>query len=122
MKKLLFLFILMLTPMLASADDNQQESLYGEWLLVGWYDGGNWFEVDTNYVAHRHLSIEIPREGYVMAYSMVNEIFVGLLTLNGNEMIFGGENQGCSTEVYCSLMENLFFEKHIRVYKLVHFF
>ena len=113
MKKLLFLFILMLTPMLASADDNQQESLYGEWLLVGWYDGGNWFEVDTNYVAHRHLSIEIPREGYVMAYSMVNEIFVGLLTLNGNEMIFGGENQGCSTEVYCSLMENLFFEKHI---------
>ena len=113
MKKLLFLFILMLSPMLASADDNQQESLYGEWRLVGWNDGGNWFEVDTNYVAHRHLSIEIPKEGYVMAYSMVNEIFVGLLTLNGNEMVFDGEMQGVSTKVYYDLMENLFFEDHI---------
>ena len=66
MKKLLFLFILMLSPMLASADDNQQESLYGEWLLVGWYDGGIWFEVDTNYVSHHHMSIEImdKEEGY----------------------------------------------------------
>ncbi len=72
MKKLLFLITLILVPMLASADDNQQESLYGEWRLVGWNDGGIYFEVDTNYVGHRHLSIEIPREGYVMAYSMVN--------------------------------------------------
>ena len=120
MKKLLFLITLILVPMLASADDNQQESLYGEWRLVGWNDGGIYFEVDTNYVGHRHLSIEIPREGYVMAYSMVNEIFVGLLTLNGNEMIFGGENQRLSTEVYCNNMENLFFEEHICDIKSYH--
>ena len=123
MKKLLFLFILMLTPMLASADDNQQESLYGEWLLVGWYDGGIWFEVDTNYVSHHHMSIEIKykEEGYVMAYSMVNEIFVGLLTLNGNDMIFSGEYKGGSTRVLGTLKENLFFEDHIcdiRFYQL----
>ena len=74
MKKLLFLFILVLSPMLASADADQKESLYGEWRLVGWNDGGNRFEVDNNYVGYRHLSIEIPKEGYVMAYSMVNEI------------------------------------------------
>ena len=42
-------------------------SLYGEWRLVGWNDGGTWFEVDTNYVSHRHLSIEIPVTGVVMA-------------------------------------------------------
>ena len=115
MKKLLFLFILMLTPMLASADDNQQESLYGEWLLVGWYDGGIWFEVDTKYVSHHHMSIEIKykEEGYTMAYSMVNEIFVGLLTLNGNEMFFDGEYKGRSTRVLWSTKENLFFEDHI---------
>ena len=115
MKKLLFLFILMLTPMLASADDNQQESLYGEWLLVGWYDGGIWFEVDTNYVSHHHMSIEIKykEEGYTMAYSMVNEIFVGLLTLNGNEMFFDGEYKGGHTKVWWSRKENLFFEDHI---------
>ncbi len=74
MKKLLFLFILVLSPMLASADANPMESLYGEWRLVGWNDGGNRFEVDNNNVGYRHLSIEIPKEGYVMAYSMVNEI------------------------------------------------
>ncbi len=115
MKKLLFLFILMLTPALANAVDNQQESLYGEWRLVGWYDGGIWFEVDTNYVSHHHMSIEIKdkEEGYTMAYSMVNEIFVGLLTLNGNEMIFDGEYRGVSTKVLGTLNENLFFEDHI---------
>ena len=123
MKKLLALFVLTLLPMLASADAKGRmhasnnvapmESLYGEWWLVGWNDGGNWFEVTPNYVGHRSLSIKIPREGYVMAYSMVNEIFVGLLTLNGNEMIFGGERRGLSTEVDCDIMENLFFEDHI---------
>jgi hypothetical protein len=90
-----------------------KESLYGEWWLVGWNDGGNWFEVDDNYVSHHHLSIEIPREGYVKAYSLVNEIFVGLLTLNGNEIILSGENRGLTTEVYYDIMENLFFEHHI---------
>ena len=123
MKKLLFLSILTFLPLLASADAKGRmhasnnvapmESLYGEWWLVGWNDGGNWFEVTPNYVGHRSLSIKIPREGYVMAYSMVNEIFVGLLTLNGNEMIFGGERRGLSTEVDCDVMENLFFEDHI---------
>ena len=123
MKKLLFLSILTFLPLLASADAKGRmhasnnvapmESLYGEWWLVGWNDGGNWFEVTPNYVGHRSLSIKIPREGYVMAYSMVNEIFVGLLTLNGNEMIFGGERRGLSTEVDCDIMENLFFEDHI---------
>ncbi len=92
---------------------NDPELLYGEWWLVGWNDGGIIFEVDTNYVSRQHLSIEIPREGYVKAYSMVNEIYVGLLTLNGNEMIFGGEMRGGSTLVYGSMMENLFFEEHI---------
>ena len=92
---------------------DQKESLYGEWWLVGYNDEGNWYEVDTNNVGHRHLSIEIPKEGYVMAYSMVNEIFVGLLTLNGNEMIFGGENRRLSTAVNCAIRESLFFEKHI---------
>jgi len=89
------------------------ESLYGEWWLVGWNDKGTWVEVDTNYVCHRHLSIELKEEDYVMAYSMVNEIFVGLLTLNGNEMQFSGEMQRMSTKVGCDLMENNFFEDHI---------
>ena len=111
----------MLLPMLASANDNQQESLYGEWKLVGWNDGGIRFEVDTNYVSHKHMSIEIPKEGYVKAYSMVNEIFLGLLTLNGNEMVFGGEKRWLSTEVYCDIKENLFFENHICDIKLYHF-
>ena len=56
-----------------SANADATESLYGEWWLVGWNDGGTWVEVDTNYVCHQHLSIEIPEEGYVMAYSMVNK-------------------------------------------------
>ena len=121
MKKIALLFTILLLPMAASADAkdgnlvsnnaDQMESLYGEWWLVGWNDGGIYYEVDTNYVSHRHLSIEIPEEGYVMAYSMVNEIFVGLLTLNGNEMLFDGG--GASTEVYGDIMENLFFEEHI---------
>ena len=107
----------MYLPMLASAHVSgnaaQKESIYGEWRLVGWNDGGSWFEADTNYVSYRHLSIEIPKEGYVMAYSMVNEIFVGLLTLNGNEMIFDGESRCGRTKVYCDITENLFFEDHI---------
>jgi hypothetical protein len=102
-----------IVPLETQTNVDQRESLYGEWWLVGWNDGENWFEVDTNYVSHQHLSIEIPKEGYVMAYSMVNEIFVGLLTLNGNEMIFDGEMRGFSTEAYCTIMENLFFEDHI---------
>ena len=53
MKKSIFITFLMLLPMLASANDNQQESLYGEWQLVGWNDGGIRFEVDTNYVSHK---------------------------------------------------------------------
>lgn len=117
--------ITMLTPMLASADAleiganvDPKESLYGEWRLVGWNDGGNWFEANTNYVGHRHLSLEIPKEGYVKAYSMVNEIFVGLLTLNGNEMIFGGESRRLTTELYLDITENLFFEDHICDIKL----
>jgi len=96
-----------------SANADATESLYGEWWLVGWNDGGTWVEVDTNYVCHQHLSIEIPEEGYVMAYSMVNEIYVGILTLNGNEMLFEGEKRGVSTKVYCDVVENLFFEDYI---------
>ena len=90
---------------------NPMESLCGEWWLVGWNDEGVWFEVDTNYVSHRKLSIEISTEGLVMAYSMVNEIYLGDLTLNGNEMIFTG-GRGM-TKVYGNIMENLFFEDHI---------
>ena len=116
MKKSIFITFLMLLPMLASA-----ESIYGEWRLVGWNDGGIRFEVDTNYVSHKQMSIEIPKEGYVKAYSMVNEIFLGLLTLNGNEMVFGGEKRWLSTEVYCDIKENLFFENHICDIKLYHF-
>ena len=123
MKKLLFLFISILLPMLASAETkdgnlvsnnvNQMEALYGEWWLVGWNDGGSWLEVDTNYVSHQHLSIKIPKEGYVTAYSMVNEIFIGLLILNGNEMAFSGEMRGVSTQIYGGIKENLFFQGHI---------
>lgn len=96
-----------------SGNTDTRESIYGEWWLVGWHDEGTWFKVDTNFVSHRHLSIELKEEGYTMAYSMVNEIYVGLLTVNGNEMSFGGEMQKLSTEVLGSRMENLFFEKHI---------
>ena len=112
----------MLLPTLASADGSEigglvsanadsKESLYGEWWLVGWNDGGVTHEVDASYVSKGNLTIEIPEEGYVMAYSMVNQIFLGLLTLNGNEMIFDGEME--STEVNCDVMENHFFEDHI---------
>ena len=98
---------------LESSNRDQKESLYGEWMLVGYNDEGNWSKVDNYYVGHRHLSIEIPKEGYVMAYSMVNEIFVGLLTLNGNEMIFDGDRRRLSTEIYCPIENNVFFETHI---------
>ena len=77
MKRNLLSILVALLPLVASAnpsDTNPTESLYGEWWLVGWNDKGTWFEVDTNYVSHRHLSIEIPTEGRVMAYSIVNEI------------------------------------------------
>ena len=99
------------TTVLEYNHPDPKESLYGEWWLVGWNDGGKWLEVDSGYVGHHHFSIEIPKEGYVMAYSMVNEICLGLLTLNGNEMIFDGERG--MTKVYYDLMENLFFENHI---------
>ena len=89
----------------------QEVSPYGEWWLVGWNDGGIYFEVDTNYVSHRHLSIEIPIEGSVMAFSMANDLFLGQLTLNGNEMIFGGEK--FMTQVGVISTENQFFEDHI---------
>ena len=92
---------------------NPIESLYGEWWLVGWNDKGTWLEVDTNYVSHRHLSIEFKEKDYVMAYSMANEICVGRLTLNGNDMNFGGEMRGGTTKVYVDMMENEFFEDHI---------
>ena len=97
----------------APDDSEVTESLYGEWWLVGWNDGGTWFEVDTNFVSHRHMSIDFQEDGYTMAYSMVNEIFVGELILNGNELSFGGEMKGGSTAVLGSRKENLFFEEHI---------
>ena len=100
-------------------NENPMESLYGEWWLVGWNDEGSWFEVNTNYVGHHRLSIEIPKEGRVVGYSMVNEILFGTLTLNGNELIFEG-GRGM-TEVYCDRYENTFFEDHIieiKSYKL----
>ena len=104
-----------LSKTIVPSQDTIDESLYGEWRLVGWTENGIWLEIDTNYVSHQHLSIEIKdkEEGYTMAYSMVNEIFVGLLTLNGNEMIFGGDMRGASTKVLGALKENLFFEDHI---------
>lgn len=98
---------------LCIVNSNASESLYGEWWLVGWNDQGTWVEADTNYVCHQHLSIEIPEEGYVMAYSMVNEIHVGLLTLNGSDMTFSGEWRGVTTKVGCNVIVNLFFEDHI---------
>lgn len=104
------------TPYLCAYDHpkeyaGQEVSPYGEWWLVGWNDGGTYFEVDPNYVSHRHFSIEIPIEGSVMAYSMANSLYLGLLTLNGNEMIFGGEK--FMTQVYCDIKESQFFEDHI---------
>ena len=100
-------------------NENPMESLYGEWWLVGWNDEGSWFEVNTNYVGHHRLSIEIPKEGRVVGYSMANEILFGTLTLNGNELIFEG-GRGM-TKVYCDRYENTFFEDHIieiKSYKL----
>ena len=97
-----------------SENDNPNSirgSLYGEWRLVGWNDGGTWFEVDTNYVSHRHLSIEIPVTGVVMAYSMANEILLGEMTVIGNQLIFSGDR--IMTQVGCFIMESMFFEKHI---------
>lgn len=90
----------------------ENESLYGEWRLVGWYDEGTWFKVDTNYVSHQHLSIEFKENGYVGAWSMVNEITVGQLTLNGNDMVWDTTHRG-TTMVGCDIMENNFFEDHI---------
>lgn len=92
--------------------DVPAESLYGEWWLVGWNEEGTWFEVDTNYVSHQCLSIEFREDGYVQAWSMVNEITVGNLTLNGQEMTWDTTWRG-STMVGCSVMENNFFEKYI---------
>ena len=96
------------------------ESLYGEWWLVGWNDGGTWFEVDTNYVSHRHMSLEfreVDKEVYIYAWSMVNEIYFGkLLSIDGNELVMDRKSAG-STKVLGSLKENLFFEDHIRYIK-----
>lgn len=92
-------------------NENPMESLYGEWWLAGWSDEGSWFEVNTNYVGHHRLSIEISKEGRVVGYSMANEILFGTLTLNGNELIFEG-GRGM-TKVYCDRYENTFFEDHI---------
>ena len=92
--------------------DVPAESLYGEWWLVGWNEEGIWFEVDTNYVSHQCLSIEFREDGYVQVWSMVNEITVGNLTLNGQEMTWDTTWRG-STMVGCSVMENNFFQKYI---------
>jgi len=94
--------------------DNSEpaESLYGEWRLVGWTEDGIWFEVDTNYVSHHHLSIEFKEDGCVWAWSLVNEITIGLLTLNGNEMIWDTSGRG-SEMALLGYKENLFFEDHI---------
>ena len=100
------------------SDDNAEptESLYGEWWLVGWNDNGTWFEVDTNYVSHQHMSLEFQEYEeniYIWAWSMVNEIYIGkLLNINGNELIMDKKGAG-STMVLGSLKENLFFEDHI---------
>ena len=112
--------LLTLTGMIACSIDDMPvydnsdptESLYGEWRLVGWMEGGTWFEVDTNYVSHHHLSIEFRENGSVWAWSMVNEITVGQLTLNGNEMNWDTTSRG-SEMVLLGYKENLFFESHI---------
>lgn len=129
MKKRLSLFILTLLPLLANAQtvsDVQKsscqsetrgeevepmESLYGEWLLMGWNDGGNWVEVDKKKARQHHMCIEFKEDGKVVAHSMANQIIIGHLTLNGNEMSF--DDSGLTTEVYCNDMENIFFEDHI---------
>ena len=112
--------LLTLTGMIACSIDDMPvydnsdptESLYGEWRLVGWTEDGTWFEVDTNYVSHHHLSIEFRENGSVWAWSMVNEITVGQLTLNGNEMNWDTTSRG-SEMVLLGYKENLFFESHI---------
>lgn len=112
--------LLTLTGMIACSIDDMPvydnsdptESLYGEWRLVGWMEDGTWFEVDTNYVSHHHLSIEFRENGSVLAWSMVNEITVGQLTLNGNEMNWDTTSRG-SEMVLLGYKENLFFESHI---------
>ena len=53
--------------------EDSQVVLYGEWWLIGWNNEGIRYEVNSNYVGHRHFSIEIPREGSVKAYSFANE-------------------------------------------------
>lgn len=112
--------LLTLTGMIACSIDDMPvydnsdptESLYGEWRLVGWMEDGTWFEVDTNYVSHHHLSIEFRENGSVWDWSMVNEITVGQLTLNGNEMNWDTTSRG-SEMVLLGYKENLFFESHI---------
>ena len=94
------------------------KSLYGEWWLVGWNDGGTWYGVDKKNVRYHNLSIEFNENGYVTAYSMVNSIGFGRVTLNGNEMHFDGE--GYTTEVGCYDMENIFFEDHVIYIKSYH--
>ncbi len=94
-----------------SYDVNQRQLLYGEWRLVGWNDGGNWFEIDTKYVGHQHLSIEIPENGIVKAYSSANEATLGEMMVNGNDLLFRGMRM--ITQVRCDIMESNFFEAHI---------
>ena len=88
------------------------ESLQGEWWLVGWNDCGTWFEVDTNYVSHQCMSIEFKEDGNVLAWSMANDITIGMLTLNGKEMIWDTTGRG-STAVGCDVRENIFFGEYI---------
>ena len=88
------------------------DSFYGEWLLMGWNDGGTWVEVDKKKVRNHCLSIEFKDNGNLMAYSMVNDIYFGQLTLKGNELHFDGDGVW-STMVYGDEMENIFFEEHI---------
>ena len=88
---------------------NPAEALYGEWYLVGWSNEGTWTKIKTSY--HHRMSIEIPEEGRVSAYSMANELILGYLTLNGNEMTFKGG--GIMTKVAYDSPKNLFFEKYI---------
>ena len=87
------------------------KSLYGEWWLVGWNDGGTWYEVDKKNVRYHNLSIEFNENGYVTAYSMANSIGFGRVTLNGNEMHFDGD--AVTTMVFYYDMESIFYEDYI---------
>ena len=122
MKKGLLLSLLMfmmgsLLPVNAQNNGNDSdivnttpaEALYGEWFMVGCNDKGTWTKINTSY--HHLMSIEIPKEGRVLAYSMVNELILGYLTLNGNEMTF--KDGGIMTKVAYDSPKNLFFEKYI---------